>query len=350
MENRAFFSIIIPCYNTKPDNMRMLLESIKNQNIADDIEVIIADDRSTQVDFYDVIEEYKNILNIKTIISNTEVAHCPGNTREAGASIATGEWITFVDHDDELIEDIYKKVKEEILKAGEQYVASCNFYEVDPYNGNILNEFCHVGNQMHGKFYNLDNFQRAKNFHFKKDLLTHEDIYISSKTICELHRLDRLTPYYIEIFCMKWKAQVDSTSRTKYKERNFLEYNFGDYIDSTLGCYIDDWFYSVNELQDTSDKNYYDHIRSCISVILYMYFYIQGFKFNFGLQNYLLENEIMAKKCIRKVCKIFNITTDFIYACTADNAAAWFNEARTAAKIGVGNFIETETFYNFITF
>jgi hypothetical protein len=81
-----------------------------------------------------------------------------------------------------------------------------------------------------------------------------------------------------------------------------------------------------------------------------MYFYIQGFKFNFGLQNYLLENEIMAKKCIRKVCKIFNITPDFIYACTADNSAAWFNEARTAAKIGVGNFIETETFYNFMTF
>jgi glycosyltransferase involved in cell wall biosynthesis len=146
MENRAFFSIIIPCYNTKPDNMRMLLESIKNQNIADDIEVVIADDRSTQIDFYDVIEEYKNILNIKTTISSSEAAHCPGNTREAGASIATGEWITFVDHDDELIEDTYKKIKEEILKAGEQYVASCNFYEVDPYNGNILNEFCHVGN------------------------------------------------------------------------------------------------------------------------------------------------------------------------------------------------------------
>ena len=349
MNNRPFFSIIIPCYNTKPEHMLTLLSSIEKQYLNDDIEIIISDDRSTDTSFLDVIKAFTG-LNITVIeVPNTEdLIHCPGNTREAGVSVATGKWITFVDHDDELIPNTFKQIKETILKANVQYIASCNFYEVNPYdNDEILNEFVHTGNWMHGKFYNLDNFWKAKDFHFKTNLKTHEDIYISSKTICELQRLGLVSPYYIDLFCMKWKAWNDSTSRQIYSERRFLEMFFDDYCESTIGYYIDDYIYSINELKDTSEENVYNHLRLCIDVIMHMYFYVQGFHFHHP-NDYIIENDFLAKNYIRRVYELFNVDSHFLYSCVLDNNAVWYNNVRDSSKVGSGTFVESCTFYDFL--
>ena len=40
-KSRPFFSIIIPCYNSKPEHIRALLSSIEKQYMNEDIEVII---------------------------------------------------------------------------------------------------------------------------------------------------------------------------------------------------------------------------------------------------------------------------------------------------------------------
>ena len=354
-KSRPFFSIIIPCYNSKPEHIRTLLSSIEKQYMNEDIEVIISNDRSTDTSFMDTISEFTD-LNITCVTvpdylddeEHTQLIRCPGNTREVGVSIATGEWITFVDHDDELIPNTFKQIRDEIINQNIEYIASCNFYEVNPYaNDEILNEFVHTGNWMHGKFYNLDNFWKAKNFHYKLNLRTHEDIYISSKTICELHRLNMASPVYIELFCLKWKAWDDSTSRLLYAKRGFLEQFFNDYAESTIGYYIDDYIYSINELQDKTEENVYDHLRSCIDVIMHMYFYIQGFHFQ-RPSDYLLENDVLAKNYIRTVCGLFGIDTDFIYKCVLENNAQWYNNIRKSAMIGSGTFVESCTFYDFL--
>lgn len=345
---RPFFSIIIPCYNSKPEQITILLESIVQQNLSTDIEVIISNDRSTETEFLSVVDSYSSILQIKTITVPDNLIHCPGNTREIGVSIATGQWITFVDHDDELIPDTFVKIKEAIINQQEQYIASANFIEVNPYNnGEVLNEFIHTGNWMHGKFYNFDNFWKAKNFHFKSNLKTHEDIYISSKTICELHRLNRECPFYIDLFCLKWNAWEDSTSRLLSDKQNFLERYFSDYAESTIDFYIEDYIYSVNELKDTTEDNLYNHIRSCIDVLMYLYFYVQGFRFN-NPTSYIQENEFLAKSYVRKVCEIFNIDTNFIYLCIIQNHGEWYNNVRKSANIGAGQFVESYTFWDFL--
>ena len=346
---RPFFSIIIPCYNSKPEHIQALLTSIEKQNLNDEIEIIISNDRSTDTQFLDKVKDFSDLnITIVDVPDSEDYIHCPGNTREIGVSKATGEWITFVDHDDELIANTFKEIKDTILKENIQYVASCNFYEVDPYNNDqILNEFVHTGNWMHAKFYNLDNFWKAKDFHFKHNMKTHEDIYISSKTKCELNRLGLSYPDFIEIFCLKWNAWKDSTSRDLSTKESFLEKYFSDYIESTLGYYIDDYIYSVNELKDDSDENILSHVRSCIEVIMYMYFYIQGFRYKHPL-NYILENEIIAKKYIRAVCEVFSCDVAFIYACALSDNGHWYNAVRQSANIGVGQFVESYTFYDFL--
>lgn len=354
MENkRPFFSIIIPCYNTKTENMKRLMQSIYDQHLStSELEIIITNDRSTETEFLSIVQDYidQDKLNIKIIeVPNTEgMIHCPGNTREIGVSYATGEWITFVDHDDELIADTFKQVKEAILESNEQYIVSCNFYEVNPYdNCKIVKEFVHVGNWMHGKFYNLDNFWKAKNFHFKYNLQSHEDIYISSKTICELHRLNRETPYYIELFCLKWYAWKDSTSRLMYKKGLFIEQYYADYIESTMAYYLEDYKYSKEILHDNTELNLYRHIHSCVDVLMYMYFYLQGSMFR-NPTGYVHENEALAITYIHKVYEIFNINADFVFSCVSKNYSKWYNRVRERAKTAVGPFIESYTFYDFL--
>ena len=348
---RPFFSIIVPCYNTKEENMCLLLDSVSKQNMDDEIEVIISNDRSTETAFLDVIkdEKYKELsIKVVDVPDDEDLIHCPGNTREVGVQEATGEWITFVDHDDELIPNSFKEIKNALKENGEQYIASANFYEINPFNGEILNEFIHSGNWMHGKFYNLDNFWKAFNFHYKKNLRTHEDILISSRTKCELDRLKKESPFYIETFCLLWKAWPDSTSRVGYNTLEFLEGNFKDYIASTMDYYLDDYFYSVNELKDQSEENVYNHLRSCLDVLMYMYFYVQGFKFK-NKFNYNRENEFLLYQYKQVLCKIFNINADFIYQCVSvDGDAAWYNSVRKSSMIGVGNFIEQESFFDFL--
>ena len=103
IKTRPFFSIIISCYNSRK-TLGTLLESIVNQHMGHDIEVVISDDHSTER-YDDIIALYDGKLDF--VFTQTEYNCCPGNTREAGAQAATGEWITFADHDDAFIEDVY---------------------------------------------------------------------------------------------------------------------------------------------------------------------------------------------------------------------------------------------------
>ena len=98
-DKRPLFSIIIPCYNSKPDRIRELLTSIYNAGANAVTEVIIANDRSTDINFLDVVDEFNDNtprhkdlmdyeyipLNIKIIdvpdIDGIELEHCPANTR-----------------------------------------------------------------------------------------------------------------------------------------------------------------------------------------------------------------------------------------------------------------------------
>ena len=127
MNNRPFFSIIIPCYNSR-ETIGNLLTSIKEQNMNDEIEIILSDDNSTDP-YEDIVDKFKDSLNIKQI--KTDYNFAPGNTREKGVSIATGEWLVFADHDDEFIPDTLPIIKKVIINSGEKYYAIANFYEVD---------------------------------------------------------------------------------------------------------------------------------------------------------------------------------------------------------------------------
>lgn len=104
-ERTNLVSIIIPVYNTEK-YMRRCLESILSQT-STDFEVILVDDGSPDRSG-EICDEYAEKDNRIKVIHNRNygVSH----SRNAGINIAQGEWIMFVDSDDELSPDCFQKL------------------------------------------------------------------------------------------------------------------------------------------------------------------------------------------------------------------------------------------------
>ena len=103
-------SVIIPVYNSST-YLRKCLDSVVNQTLKD-IEIIVINDGSTD-DSKNIIEEY--LCKYKNIIFIDQENKGIGKTRNIGIKKATGEYITFVDSDDyikeNMLEEYYKYAK-----------------------------------------------------------------------------------------------------------------------------------------------------------------------------------------------------------------------------------------------
>jgi len=101
-------SIIIPVYNGER-RIQECLRSVFRQTY-DNLEVIVIDDGSKDQSYEkikDVLVENEN-KNIRVIVETGENRGA-ANARNHGIEIATGEWVTFIDQDDYIIEDYCEK-------------------------------------------------------------------------------------------------------------------------------------------------------------------------------------------------------------------------------------------------
>ena len=190
------------------------------------------------------------------------------------------------------------------------------------------------------------------NIHFPTNLQSHEDIAISSKVHCVIYRLKQEADFWVEAVTYVWRAWKDSTSRIHYvnnnnDDRTYLEFYFYDYIASTLGIYIDDFNKIVSENKLTeADVDF--HVKMYADVILYMYFYIQAFKFSRGL-NSNIEYEYVVKQHIRNFYATFKVDPGFLYNLVTSDNAAWYNAVRMSAANATGYFVEIDPFLDFIS-
>ena len=87
INKRPFYSIVIPCYNSRP-TIERTLESIYKQHLPYlDIQVVLSDDCSTE-SYQDIVDKYKSKLYITQV--KTDYNKCPGNTRQRGVDNAIG--------------------------------------------------------------------------------------------------------------------------------------------------------------------------------------------------------------------------------------------------------------------
>ena len=98
-------SVIIPVYNQERF-LSKCLDSVLNQDL-EDIEIICVDDGSTD-STYSILQSYASKdARVKILRQENKFA---GSARNLGLSVASGEYIHFLDSDDYLFPNIYKKI------------------------------------------------------------------------------------------------------------------------------------------------------------------------------------------------------------------------------------------------
>jgi glycosyltransferase involved in cell wall biosynthesis len=125
-------SIIVPVYNTE-NYLTRCLKSLVNQSL-EEIEIILINDCSTDQSMT-ILEEYKRLYPEKIIIINLEENRGPGGARNQGIHIAKGEYLAFVDSDD----DVSYKMFEELYKIAHRAhydMVDCQFYH-EAFNKNM---------------------------------------------------------------------------------------------------------------------------------------------------------------------------------------------------------------------
>ena len=111
-------SIIIPVYNAEK-YLRRCIDSILNQEILCDFEVLLINDGSSDGSI-DICEEYaENFSNVKIF---TQVNQGPSAARNHGIEKSVGEFITFVDSDDFVTDDYFKILEELFVKDNDLIV------------------------------------------------------------------------------------------------------------------------------------------------------------------------------------------------------------------------------------
>ena len=124
-------SIIVPVYNMTADKkLNQCLDSLLQQEISD-YEIIAVDDASTD-DSLKVLRAYENQYpSIVKVVASPE-NHRQGGAKNRGLAIATGQWVGFIDSDDWIAPDMYKKLLRKAYETGADLVG-CDYSLVDHY-------------------------------------------------------------------------------------------------------------------------------------------------------------------------------------------------------------------------
>lgn len=104
------FSVIIPVFN-RPDELKELLESLKNQTFKN-FEILIVEDGST-LKSDEIVEDYKKSLNIKYFFKSNSG---PGQSRNYGSERAEGDYFVFFDSDCIIPEKYFETVNQRLTQ------------------------------------------------------------------------------------------------------------------------------------------------------------------------------------------------------------------------------------------
>lgn len=224
-------SIIIPVYNVE-QYLKRCVDSVLNQeNIS--FEIILVDDGSTDssgkiCDDYAI--NYSEIRCIHTTNSG------PSTAKNVGYDIATGNYVAFIDSDDEILPDMFCQM----LQSGYQHnadIVCCNYIQVDE-NGN----FSHTEHT--DQEYVLTQDEALKAILIKDKIYSQCWTKIYKRETMDLHN-------------------VRNTEGLKTEE-DFI-YNIQAFACSKTVCIVDKPLYIYTHRSKSLSKDYYrDHISQYI--------------------------------------------------------------------------------------
>lgn len=214
-----FLSIVIPCYNSG-DYLSKGLQSIVDCKLSE-LEVILADDCSTE-DYSQIVDKFSSSLNIITCRTDHNSGN-PSNGRELGASLASGTYLTFMDHDDMLDPKGINQFKDyaESHDYPEYVVTGIRQVGLE---GNTEIEKFGILPFLHGKFFHRDKFYNKCNLHHKKDIKYQEDNYFTALVACNLIKYV-IEPRFTDFCTYCWCNNPSSLGHKMFELKTSEEIN-----------------------------------------------------------------------------------------------------------------------------
>jgi len=217
-------SIVVSVYNDNHDGfLTSCMDSLLDQDIPlGEYEIIAVDDVSTD-DSLKVLREYetKNPGRVRVIARDTNGG--PGAGKNTGLKAATGEYVGYIDHDDIVMKDAYKK----LLEAAENENADLagGLWQIMDLKGNLVKvseqkvftKSCEINSETRKEL--LVKGERFWNKIIRKSVIEKSGIWLSEGTYIDD---TPTTPYWMGL-CDRYahvdevvystRAHVTSTSR-----------------------------------------------------------------------------------------------------------------------------------------
>ena len=273
-------SIVIPVYNAEKF-LKKCLKSIMNYKNGL-VEVIIVDDESTESS-YKIYSQYKDILIFKK--KNGGVS----SARNFGITKASGEYIMFVDSDDELTDDYFIKIQKELEYNNDFYLFSST-YKNELINESICEKILYGNNKYlnspWSKIYKksiIDNYK----IKFNEKIINGEDLIFNLQ-----YSLKCNTCRFVNEKIYKYR--VTSISSTKKFNDKIFESDQEFYIQ------LDELFFKTKNENMRKKYHIYKNyiIKNNIYVIFLRLCYMKNFKelkrytYNFNYYFSLITNDI----------------------------------------------------------
>lgn len=117
-ENKYKFSVIVPIYNNGRCLLNKCFNSLKRSTMFKDMEIVLIDDGSSDKDTLAILERLnRENENIKLYKFNDISSGSASRPRNKGIEISTTDYITFLDPDNEAVNDGYAKLYKKIVNS-----------------------------------------------------------------------------------------------------------------------------------------------------------------------------------------------------------------------------------------
>ena len=266
-------SIIVPVYNVEK-YIDKCINSILNQTFKD-FELILVDDGSTDSSG-DICDKYREIDD-RVIVIHKENGGL-SSARNIGLKYSKGQYIGFIDGDDYVEKDMYKKLYS-VCKDNNCEISICKFgHEVDgKYIGTQEDEYIKIMNNYEGmeelfrgvlyRFSSCNKLYKATIF---KDITfpegrIHEDLSTTYKLFSNANKVA-----YINYAGYIYVKRSNSILTSKYNKKrldafigwneilDFINRRYPKLKNIVYSCYtyacIDHMYYILNQVQDKNEK------------------------------------------------------------------------------------------------
>ena len=125
------FSVIIATYNNGKHLMNKCFNSLRRSSMFNNMEIIIVDDGSTDIETQEIVKYLeRKYSNVKTFLFNDGGSGTASRPRNIGVEMSTTDYITFLDPDNEAVNDGYAELYKELITNNIDMVVG-NMLKVD---------------------------------------------------------------------------------------------------------------------------------------------------------------------------------------------------------------------------